>query len=155
MVTGQICMEKHVIAKTVFFQRIVLIVALIRIPVIIQLLRAEHQHRLVPVLVVFNDGQSCECLTKTYAISENTSVVCFQFVNDGKGSIFLEVIELVPDLRRLKACGLIWKHIFTYVIQKLPEDIVERDKIDEVRRILTIHVLNIFYDGLCHICKIL
>lgn len=48
------------------------------------------------------------------------------------------MIEHIPDLRLLEAGRLIGKNILRNVVQKLIEDIIERIKIDEVRRILPI-----------------
>ena len=58
-------------------------------------------------------------------------------------------------MRRLETCGLVGQHIFADVLQELIEDVVERHEVDEVGRILTIDVLNILDDGICHIGKLL
>ena len=92
-------MEQHIIAQAVFLKRIVPVVALVSVPVVVEFLRTEHKHRLVPVLVILNDTQSRECLSETDRVGKNTAVVCFKLIDDGKCRILLEVVEFVPYLR--------------------------------------------------------
>ena len=89
-------MEQYVVAQTVACNRVVLIVGTKRLPVVVQLFRAKHKHALIAVLVILNNSKGCERLTKTYTVGKDATVVLLQFVDDGKGGIFLEVIELVP-----------------------------------------------------------
>ena len=67
----------------------------------------------------------------------------------------MEVVEHVPNLRRLEPRGFVGQHIFADVLQELVEDVVERDEIDEVRCVLAIHILDVFDDGLRHVCEVL
>ena len=57
--------------------------------------------------VVLNDGQSGESLTQTDAVGKDTAVILLQLIDDSQTGIFLEIIELVPDLTFLEARGLI------------------------------------------------
>ena len=85
-------MEQYIVAQTVACNRVVLIVGTERLPVVVQLLWAKHKHTLVTVLVILNNSKGCESLAKTYTISKDAAVVLLQFVDDGKGSIFLEIV---------------------------------------------------------------
>jgi len=55
---------------------------------------AEHEHRLVAQLIIFDYGQSRERLSQTNTIRQNAAVVGLQLVDDAGGCVPLEVIEL-------------------------------------------------------------
>ena len=76
-------MIKHIVPKPVGSNGVIDIVILIGIPVVCQLLGAEHKNGLVAVFVVFNNGKGGKGFTKTDAIRKNTAVVFFKFVYDG------------------------------------------------------------------------
>lgn len=67
----------------------------------------------------FNNGKCGKGFTKTDAIRKDTAVVFFKFVYDGKGSIFLEVVEHPPNLTFLEAGCFVGQNIFGHVLQKL------------------------------------
>ena len=58
-------------------------------------------------------------------------------------------------MRGFETRGFVGQHIFADVLQELIEDVVERDEIDEVRRILPIDILDILDDGFRHIAEVL
>ena len=155
LLTAEVGVEKHIVAQAVFLQRVVLVVALVGIPVVVQLLRAQDENGLIAVLVVLDDRKGGEGLSETYAVREDTAVVGFQLVDDGQCGILLEVVELVPYLRGLETRGFVGQHIFADVLQELIEDVVEGDEIDEVRRILAIDILDVLDDGFRHIAEVL
>ena len=148
-------MEEHIVAQSVLLQRIVLVVALIGLPVVVQFLGAEHQHTLVAVLVILDDAQRREGLTQAYGVCQYAAIIGLEFIDDSQRRILLEVIEFVPNLRRLEACGLVGQHIFADVLQELIEDVVERHEVDEVGGVLTIDILDVFDDGIRHVRKLL
>ena len=51
----------------------------------------------VAFFVIFNDCQRRKSLSQTDAVSKNTAIVLFQFIDDRKDGIFLKIIEFVPD----------------------------------------------------------
>ena len=110
--SGKICMEEDIIAKPVSSYRIIDIIILICVPVLTQLFRAEDQNVFIAILILFNDSQSCKRLTKAYAVCQDTSVVLFQFIDDGKDCILLEIIQHLPDLALFKASSFVRKFIF-------------------------------------------
>ena len=120
----QVAMEKDIIAQAVFGNRIVQIIALIGNPVVVEFLRTEHQHRLVAVLVIFDDAQSGKRLTQTDTVGKYATVVLLQFVDYSQTGIFLEVIQLVPYHAVLEHCSLVGKSIVGKVVEKLTEDII-------------------------------
>ena len=85
-------MEQYIIAQTVACDRVVLVVGTKRLPVVVQLLWAKYEHALVAVLVILYHCKGCECLTKSDTIGKDAAVVFFELVDDGKGSIFLEIV---------------------------------------------------------------
>ena len=150
-ITAEVCMKQHIIAQTVFFKRIVLIVALICIPVLIEFFRAEHQYALIAVLVILDDRNCRKGLTQTDRVSQDTTIIGLQLVDDGQSRILLEVIELIPYLRTFETRSLIGQHILADILQELIEDIIERDEIDEVWRVLTINIFDVLYDSIRHV----
>ena len=103
----QVAMEEYIVAQAVFGNRIVQVIALIGNPVVVEFLRTEHQHRLIAVLVIFDDTQGCKRLTKTNAVGKYATVVLLQFIDYSQTGIFLEVVELVPYHAVLEASCLI------------------------------------------------
>ena len=51
----KVAVKEHIIAQAVFGYRIILVITLVGNPVVIKFLRTKHKHRLVSVLVVFDD----------------------------------------------------------------------------------------------------
>ena len=134
----QVSVVKHIVAESIGSNRVVDIVVLIGVPVIRQLLGAEHQNRFVTVFVVFYNGKRCKGFAETDAVCKNTAVVFFKFVYDGESGILLEVVEHPPNLAFLEAGCLVWQNILGHIFQKLAENIVESHKVDKVGRVLII-----------------
>ena len=85
-------MEENVVAQTVASYRIVLVIGTESNPVLIQLLRAKHQHTLVAVLIILDDGKRCKGLSQSHTVGKNTAIVFLQLVDDGECCILLEVV---------------------------------------------------------------
>ena len=134
----QVGVVKHIVAESVGSNRVVDIVVLIGVPVVRQLLGAKHQNGFVAVFVVFYNRKRSKGFAETDAVCKNTAVVFFQFIDNGKGCIALEIIEHSPDFAFLEAGCLIGENILRYIFQKFAENIVESHKVNEVRRILII-----------------
>ena len=111
-VPGKVRMVKHIISEAIFGQRIVYQISPIGHPVFRKLFRAEDQYILVPSFIIFNDSQSRKGLAKTYTVRQDAAIVLFQFIDDSQHCIFLEIIELIPDLAVLESGRLIGQDIF-------------------------------------------
>ena len=85
-------MEEDVVAQTVASYRIVLVIGTESNPVLIQLFRAKHQHTLVAVLIILDDGKRCKGLSQSHTVGKNTAIVFLQLVDDGECRILLEVV---------------------------------------------------------------
>ena len=109
-------MIEHIIIQTIFRQWIVDIVLAVGVPVLIELLGTKHQYSAIAALKVFDDAQGCECLSKTYAISQNTTIIFLQLIDDGQCCIALEVVEFVPDGRVLETCCLLRQFVLADVL---------------------------------------
>ena len=85
------------------------------------------------------------------AVRQNAAVVFFQFADDGQNGIALEAIQHPPDFALLETAGLIWKHVFGDVLQELVEYVVERVKVNEIRRVFLISCGNALDDDIGNI----
>ena len=110
--SGQVCVEQDVIVQPIRCNRVVHIVVLVGIPVFRQLFGAQHKNRLVSVLIILYDSQCGKGLTKANTVRKDTAVVLFQFIDDGKHRILLEVVQQAPDLALLEAGCLIRQFVF-------------------------------------------
>ena len=144
----QVSMEKNVVTQTVCGNGVVYIIIFIGVPVVGQLLGAENQNVLVPILVILNNRQSREGLTETDTISQDAAIELFQLIDDCQGCIFLIVKEQIPNLALLKAGSLIGQHIFRDVFQELVENVVKGKEVDEVGAVFVVGSGNGVYDFL-------
>ena len=144
-------MIEDVIPQTISGKRIVDEISPVGHPVFRELLRAQNKYIFVPSLVVFDDAQGGERLSKSHAVSKDTSVILFQLIDDCKGGVFLEVKQLPPDNAVLKAGGFVWQDILRNIFEKFAEDIVQRHKIHKFRRIFLIDRGNHINNLVCHI----
>ena len=131
-------MIKHIVPKPVGSNGVIDIVIFISIPVVCQLLGAEHKNGLVAVFVVFNNSKGGKGFTKTDAIRKNAAVVFFKFIYDGEGSILLEIIEHPPNLAFLETGRFVGQNIFGHIFQELVENVIKRHKVDEIGRVLVV-----------------
>ena len=104
MLTGKVGVIEDVVSQSVCCNGIVDIIALVCIPVLRELFRAENKHRFVAVLIILNDRKRSERLAETNAVCQNTAVEFFEFADDGENCIALEVIKHSPDFAFLEAC---------------------------------------------------
>ena len=70
-----------------------------------ELAGAQHQYPLVAQLKILDHRQSGIGFAQTDAIRQDAAVVISQLVNHAHGAILLELIESVPHLAVLEACG--------------------------------------------------
>ena len=138
MLAGKVGVIENVITQPVRRNGIVDIVAFVCIPVLRQLFRAENKNGFVAVLIILNDRERGEGLTQTNAVRQNTAVEFLKFTNDGKNSVPLEVVEHSPYFAFLEARCFIGQLVLRNIIKELFEDVIERDKIDILRCVLTI-----------------
>ena len=146
-------MEQHIVAETVRRNGIVDVVSLVGVPVLRQFLGTEYQNRLVAVLVILYHSKSGKGLAEAHAVRKDTAVVFFQFIDNGESRIPLEIVEHIPNTALLESCGLIGKNVLRDVVQELPEDVVEREKVDEVRSVLTVCRCDVLNDNIRHVLQ--
>ena len=151
--TGKVGMEQHVVAQAVAGDGVVGVVVLIGVPVPCQLFGAEDQHGLIAVFIVLDHRECRERLAKAHAVSQDAAVVFFQLVDDGKYSVPLEVIQQAPDFALLEARRLIGKNILRNVLQEFVENVIQRNEIDQLRRVFGIGSRNVFDYRLRHILE--
>ena len=118
-------MEKNVVTQAVGHQRIILVIGLEGTPVVVEFFGTKHKYRLVAVLVILDNRKCREGLTETYGIGKDAAIILFELIDDSKCSIFLEVVEFVPDDAILESRSLIGQNVLADIFKKLVEDIVE------------------------------
>ena len=137
-------MIEDIISQSICRNGIIDIVALVCIPVLRELFRAEDKHRLIAVLIILDHCERSKCLAETNAVCQNTAVKFLKFVDNGKDCVALEVIKHSPYSAFLKARCLVRQLVLRNVIKELFEDVIECDKIDILRRVLSIRRRDIF-----------
>ena len=85
-------MIQDIITEPVFFKDIPRIVHRIDRPVIVKFFRRKHQHSAVPEFVIFDDCQSRESLSQSDAVSYDTAVELFQFLDGSHDAVLLEFV---------------------------------------------------------------
>ena len=123
-------MIENIVSQPIRCNGIVDIVALICVPVFRELFRTENKHRFVAVLVILDDGKR---LAETNAVCQNAAVEFFEFADNGKNRVTLEVIKHSPDFAFLKARCFVRQLVLRNVIKELFEDVIECNKIDILR----------------------
>ena len=140
-------MVEHVVLQAVARDGVVHDVRVVGYPVVAQLLGAQHEHVLVPALVVLDYGERGERLAQAHGVCQDAAVVGFELVDDGERSVLLEVVELVPDEAVSEAQPLVGQHVLGDVVQELAEYAVERHVVDEFWRVFLIHCRDAVDDG--------
>ena len=155
MRSAKVCVIQYLIVQTIFCKRVVDIVITVCIPVVGELLRAKNQNAFVSGLVVFDNSQCRKSLTETNRISQNTTIVFFEFIDNGKSSVTLEVEQHIPHLAVFKAGCLVWECVLGNIIQKLAENIIEGHEVDEFGSVLVIDRRNVFNHLVSYILEVL
>ena len=144
-------MKEYVVVQAIRCNRVVDIIVLIGVPVLRELFRAEHQHGFIAALIVLDHRESREGFPESHTVCQNAAVISLKLIDDGKHRIALKVIEQAPDFALFKSGCLVRQHILGDIVQKFMKHVVERHKIDELRRILLIDGTDSLNDRLGHI----
>ena len=126
-------MIENIVSQPIRCNGIVDIVALICVPVFRELFRTENKHRFVAVLIILNHRKRSKRLAETNAVCQNAAVEFFEFADNGKNRVTLEVIKHSPDFAFLKARCFVRQLVLRNVIKELFEDVIECNKIDILR----------------------
>mgnify|MGYP007067781805 CR=1 FL=1 len=148
-------MVQHIVVQAILCQWVVAVIRLVGYPVVRQLFVAKHQHAQVAVFVIFDDRKRGKGLAQTNAVCQNAAIELLQLADDGKGGILLEGVQLVPDDAFLKAVGVAGQVILADVLQKVPENIVQRKKIEKLRAVFLIGGGDAFQHGVGDILQAL
>ena len=105
VITRKNRMEQNIIVQTVCGSGVIDIIVLI-------------------CILVFHNGKGNECFTETYTIRQNTAVVFFKFIDNGKPGILLKIIEHAPNFVLLKASYFIRQNILRIIIKEFARDII-------------------------------
>ena len=150
---GEVGVAQNVIIEAIPGEDVGRQVAVVVQPVVREFLGAQHQHRAVAQFVIFHNGQSRECFTKPHAVGQDAAVVSFQLIDNAYCGITLKIEKLVPDQRALITRAVVGQDVFIDIIEEIPENIVEHQEIDALRRIFLIDRGNMITDCVGHIFK--
>ncbi|MCY1354403.1 hypothetical protein D9M69_407790 [compost metagenome] len=142
-VTGQVCVREHGIGEAIFEEGVEFAVVLGEIdrPVVAQLLGAEHQYAVVAQFVVLDDRQRRVGFAQAHAVGQDAAVVLVDLVDGAFDAIFLEVEQSLPDVS-VDDGGLVEQRGVGFLPgQEALEDVVERLKVDELRRMIDVKLL--------------
>ena len=148
-------MGKHVVVEAVGGEDVGREVGVVVRPVLGELLRAQHQYRLVAQLVVLDNCERSERLSQTNGVGEDAAVVGFQLVDDARRCVALEVVQALPDLRLRVACAVVRQDVLVDVVEELCEQVVEDQEIDACRGVLGVHAGDVVVDGLRDVADLL
>ena len=144
-------MIQHIIVEAVSCKDIPLVVLCVYRPVFPQFLRCQHQHAVIAQLIILDDGQCREGFAQTDTIRNDTAAVFLNLVNGPHHAVTLELIKLVPNQRRLNARLGLDDGFFRQFAQISLKDMIKRDEIDSLRRILLIENFHFREDFFRHI----
>ncbi|OQA30347.1 MAG: hypothetical protein BWY57_02897 [Betaproteobacteria bacterium ADurb.Bin341] len=142
---------EDIVAETILFEGVEVVVASVEEPVVGELLRAEHQDALVFQLEVFDDSKGFESFAKTDAVSEDAAAVLFEFVDGRLGAIALKLEQSLPNSRVGKADfpqGFVERDAF---LNETTEELVERLEVDELGWLISVDLEEVFEDRLLHV----
>ena len=148
-------MIKNLIVQAILCERVVNVIVAVGIPVVGELLRAKKQDVLIPRLVVFYNRKRSEGLTQTDGVGKNTTVISFKLIDNSERSILLEIVKHIPNLTAFEARCFVRQSILGYILEELVEDVIKRNEIDELGRVLVIYCRNAFYDLIGYIVELL
>ena len=131
-------MAKHIVIKAVFGKNICIEITVVVQPVVRELLGAKNKNRAIAQFVVLYDSKCSECFTQANTVSKNTSIVCFQLIDDAYSSVLLVVKKLLPYKCILVASSVIWQNVFINIAKKFTENIIKNKKINSFRGIFMI-----------------
>ena len=147
-IAGEIRVKEDVVPKPVLGQDVVLVVVAVGVPVGLELFGAKDEHVLVAHLVVLDDSQCAEGLAQAHAVGQDAAVVFLEFVDGADDRVALEIVELVPNDGVFEADLFVGQIVFVDLFQEVVEDVVERDEVDELRRVLLVRVEEVILHAL-------
>ena len=144
-------MVQHVEVQPVVHERVALVVSRVERPVLAQTFRAQHQHAVVALLVVLDNGQRFEGLAQADRVGDDAALVPLELADGTHHGITLEVVELVPHGRvgeretRLYRIGLL------HVRHEVTEHVIQRQEVHELGRVLAVERPDLLGDLLGHV----
>ena len=154
---GEVRVGKHVVVEPVRREDVRRQIGVVVRPVLGELLRGEHQDRLVAQFVILDDRERGEGLSEANAVREDAAVVGLEFVDDAGGCVLLEVVEAVPDSCVLVSRAVVRENVLADVVQEVVKNVVENEEIDAFRGVLGIHGRDVIVDevgDLSNLCLI-
>ena len=119
-------------------------------PIFPQALRAQHQHILVELLIVLDNGERLEGLPKADTVGDDTAVILLQLTNRADNGVLLKIVELAPN-HRLEKTRVFTRIMVQSILKEMPEDVVESQEIDEFRGIVRVKCLHLRSDLFSHV----
>ena len=135
-------MVQNIVIEPVIDQDITPVIDGVERPVVTQFFGAKHQHSVVSEFIIFDHRQRLKSLSEPHTVSDDTTVVFFQLVYSTEHAIFLKIVKLIPDDRLFKPCFGAYDLLFIQFTEKIFKNIIERQKVDKLRRVVGIKQLQ-------------
>ena len=151
VVAREVGVVEHRVAEAVVGERVAVVVVVgPQRPVVPQALGTQHQHAGVSLLVVLDNGERLVGLAQADAVGDDAALVLLELADGAHHGVLLEVVELVPHggIREVLHRG---DRVLLGVVEVVPEQVVEREEIDELRRVLAVESLDLRRHPLRHV----
>ena len=144
-------MVQDIVIEAVCGQNVPAVVLRVDAPVLMELLGSQHQHAVVSQLIVLDNRQRREGLAQADTIGNDAAIILFNFINGTHDTIFLELVEFVPDYSVLDAGTGLENIVLCQFPKVLVKHMIESDKINEFRGIFFVKPLDLLQYTCLHI----
>ena len=148
---AEIGMEENVKTDTVFIKNVRRLIALILCPILLQPFRTQNKNRLIAKRIILHHRKRRKCFTEPHAVRQNATVVAFQLIDNAHRTVFLEIVQFIPDDAVFETRRLVGHIIFVEVVQKLTENVIQNDKVNKFGRVFFIARRYVVHDGVCNV----
>ena len=132
-VAGEVGVVENVVIEAVGGEEVAAVVGLVECPVVAQALGHQHQHAVVPKLVIFDNGESLEGFAEADAVGNDAAAQPLQLVDGPDDAVPLELEELLPDSGVADAGGGFDDTLFVQFVTEVFENVEEGQVVDERR----------------------
>ena len=126
-------MIQDVVIEAIGREEVAAVVGFVQRPVVAQALGHQHEHTVVPELVVLDDRERLERLTEADAVGDDAATVALELGYRADHAITLKPVELLPDHRVADASGRLDDALFVEILTTVAEEVMQDERVDEER----------------------